>query len=216
MSTAVLDEFLASDPPRRHPPEASSDGVVQAAVSQPLPIPTLQDAMERTYVLADFGSSQPTSIHTTDEITAPGLRPPEIMIGGPWNEKVDIWSFGCLVFELVIGRRLFKYQPYKKYHLDEENYMLYQMMCHTCENFEPEQLTVSPLAAKFFNNTCDLKSKPPMIDYPLEIPIRSYKILQEEDVLSMAAFMRRCLRLDPAHRASAAELLSDPWFSGVD
>ncbi|KAF8885738.1 kinase-like domain-containing protein [Infundibulicybe gibba] len=216
MSTEALDEFLASDPPRRHPPEVSVDGKVRAAVSQPLPIPTLQDALKRTYVLADFGSSQPIIVHTADEITTPALRPPEIMIGGPWNEKVDIWSFGCLVFELVIGRRLFKYEPYEKYGLDEDSNILYQMMCYTCESFEPEQLTASSLAANFFNPTCDLIPKPPMLDYPFEISIRSYEILQEEDVLSTAAFMRRCLRLDPTQRASAADLLSDPWFSGVD
>ncbi|KAF8874333.1 kinase-like protein [Infundibulicybe gibba] len=216
MSTEALDELLATDPSRRHPPEVSSDGMVQAAVSQPLPIPTLEAAMKRNYVLADFGSAQSTNDQTTDEITTPALRAPEIMIGGPWNEKVDIWSFGCLVFELAIGRRLFKYEPYEKYKLDEGNYILYQMMCYTGDDFLAEQLSVSRLAAKFFDSTCTLISNPPIYDYPLELSIRSYNVLQEADVLSTAAFMRRCLRLDPSQRASAADLLSDPWFSGVD
>lgn len=56
LSTNDLDELLASDPPRRHPPEVSQDGTVQAAVTRPLPIPSSEDALQRRFVLADFGS----------------------------------------------------------------------------------------------------------------------------------------------------------------
>ncbi|KAK0244246.1 hypothetical protein EDD85DRAFT_191461 [Armillaria nabsnona] len=131
------------------------------------------------------------------------------MIGGPWDAKVDIWAFGCLIFELITGRGLFKYEPDLKYNLDEPNFMLYQMICYTGEDFRAEQLSVSPLAAQFFDST----SNPPLFDYPFEIFIRSYKVIEEADVLSTAAFLRRCLRLDPTKRASAAELLS---FDGVE
>lgn len=33
---------------------------------------------------------------TTDHITPLTLRAPEVILGGPWDEKVDIWTFGCL------------------------------------------------------------------------------------------------------------------------
>ncbi len=57
LTTDGFDALVASDPPRRHPPEASHDGLlVQAAVSQPLPLPTLQEAMQLNILLADFGS----------------------------------------------------------------------------------------------------------------------------------------------------------------
>ncbi|KAK0449113.1 kinase-like protein [Armillaria borealis] len=217
LSTDHFDALVASDPPRRHPPEASHDGLlVQAAVSQPLPLPTLQEAMQLNFLLADFGSAQPLFIQTQNEISAPQLRPPEIMIGGPWDVKVDIWAFGCLIFELITGRGLFKYEPDLRYNLDEPNFMLYQMICYTGEDFRAEQLSVSPLAAQFFDSTCNLKANPPLFDYPFETSIRSYKVVEEADVLSTAAFMRRCLCLDPTKRASAAELLSDPWFDGVE
>ncbi|PBK97719.1 kinase-like protein [Armillaria gallica] len=219
LTTDDFDTLVASDPPRRHPPEASHDGLsVQAAVSQPLPLPTLQEAMQLNFLLADFGSAQPLFIQTQNEISAPQLRPPEIMIGGPWDAEVDIWAFGCLVFELITGRGLFRYEPDLKYNLDEPNFMLYQMICYTGEDFRAEQLSVSPLAAQFFDTTCacNLKANPPLFDYPFEVSLRSYKVVEEADVLSTAAFMRRCLRLDPTNRASAAELLSDPWFDGVE
>lgn len=34
---------------------------------------------------------------TTDEITPYPLRAPETVLNGPWNQKVDVWTFGCLV-----------------------------------------------------------------------------------------------------------------------
>jgi serine/threonine protein kinase len=58
MSTADLDKFLKSSPSYRHPPEESHDGMMQAAVSQPLPVPTLEEAMQRTFMLGDFGSGK--------------------------------------------------------------------------------------------------------------------------------------------------------------
>ena len=43
-------------------------------------------------------AAQPSTLHTVNDITANALRPPEIILRGPWDEKVDIWTFGCLVF----------------------------------------------------------------------------------------------------------------------
>ncbi|KAG0703071.1 kinase-like protein [Suillus ampliporus] len=216
MSDTDFNKLLESDPSRRHPPEEYHDGIMQAAVSQPLQIPTLQEAMQRTFVLVDFGSAQPICPHVFDEITTCDLRPPEIFIGGPWDETVDIWTFGCLIFELITGRSLFKFQPWPPLNLDAMNYILWQMIGYTGEDFSPEQLAVSERAAELFDETCYLKSNPPIHDHPFELSIRAYEVVKEEDVRSTAALMRRCLRLDPANRASAAELLEDPWFAGID
>ena len=39
---------------------------------------------------------------TTDLISPEDLRAPEVVLGLPWDEHVDIWSFGCLVsFSLI-------------------------------------------------------------------------------------------------------------------
>jgi serine/threonine-protein kinase SRPK3 len=35
------------------------------------------------------------------------------------------------------------------------------------------------------------------------------------DIPHIAAFLHRCLAIDPAARPSALELLNDPWFSDV-
>jgi serine/threonine protein kinase len=53
------DDFAAlieADPPRRH--HSPEDGTFQAAVSQPLPLPSVSEAMKRTYLVSDFGSGE--------------------------------------------------------------------------------------------------------------------------------------------------------------
>jgi hypothetical protein len=55
MTTDDIDAWATKEPSRRHAPEASHDGVMQAAVSQPLPMISEDEAMRATYLLADFG-----------------------------------------------------------------------------------------------------------------------------------------------------------------
>ncbi|KAG5351593.1 hypothetical protein C0989_005672 [Termitomyces sp. Mn162] len=54
MSDEDITSWLISDPSRRHDPEDSPDGIVEAAVSQPFPLPSVDDAMERTFLLGDY------------------------------------------------------------------------------------------------------------------------------------------------------------------
>jgi serine/threonine-protein kinase SRPK3 len=39
--------------------------------------------------------------------------------------------------------------------------------------------------------------------------------VQEDDVPGVAAFMRRCLALDPTSRPSALQLLNDKWLEDL-
>ncbi|KAJ2926927.1 hypothetical protein H1R20_g10176, partial [Candolleomyces eurysporus] len=38
------------------------------------------------------------------------LRAPEVVLGRNWDEKIDIWSLGCLTYEFITGRTLFRAQ----------------------------------------------------------------------------------------------------------
>ena len=56
MTADDIEAWVTKEPSRRHAPEISLDGMMQAAVSQPLPMISEDEAMRATYVLADFGS----------------------------------------------------------------------------------------------------------------------------------------------------------------
>ncbi|KXN87240.1 Serine/threonine-protein kinase SRPK [Leucoagaricus sp. SymC.cos] len=154
MSADDIEAWMTKEPSRRHAPEASHDGVVQAAVSQPLPIISEDEAMRATYLLADFGCAQPSGLHANRTITSLPLRPPEVFLEAEWDKPADIWTFGCLIFELVTSKHLFRYQRNQKFGLDEMENMLYQMMLHTEEDFRAAQLQVSSKAPEYFNTNC--------------------------------------------------------------
>jgi len=92
-TTDAIDNWVMGNPPRTHAPERSLNKMVSVYISQSFPPPTLDELPTCNFKL----SAQFVSDQTTDDITPLGLRPPEVVLGGEWNESVDIWTFGCLV-----------------------------------------------------------------------------------------------------------------------
>jgi hypothetical protein len=48
-------------------------------------------------VLSDFGEARIIDGENTDDIQPEHFRAPEVVLEHRWNEKVDLWNFGCLV-----------------------------------------------------------------------------------------------------------------------
>jgi serine/threonine protein kinase len=55
-----------------------------------------------------------------------------------------------------------------------------------------------------------------MLYWPIEARLAELKVVSPEEAKAIASLMLRCLHLNPKERASAEELLSDPYFDGVD
>ncbi|KAJ7839787.1 kinase-like protein [Mycena leptocephala] len=211
-----IERWMKEDPSRSHPPE--------------IHLPMISDEVARcsTYVLSDFGCALPSELHDDRSITTPPLRAPESFLGGQWDTPADIWSFGCLVRlamrmlrypdDADVSRSLFKYRVNEKHNLTEVENMLYQMILFTGEeSFRAAQLSVWPLASEYFNAACQLKKEPTVFQWPLEDMIsRNNKAILSADVSAIAKFMHRCLRLNPDDRATAEELLQDPWLEGAN
>jgi serine/threonine protein kinase len=113
--------------------------------------------------------------------------------------------------------------------------MLYQMMVYTGEAFRAEQLQASPRAPEYFDTNCkdspscdilvdvhlpipsgQLKKNPEIFNWPINTRIAELKVVSDDEATATASLMERCLHLNPTHRSTAAELLSDGWFNGVD
>ncbi|KAF9018565.1 kinase-like protein [Hymenopellis radicata] len=188
-----IEDFLVKNPPRRHDPEMSDEGIVQSAVSQTFPPISMEEAAKATYLLADFGCAQPTYIHPTSMIITVAFRPPEVFLRVGWDQPADIWAFGCQIFELLIGKSLFVFQRHKE--LSEVGAMLWQM---------------ATLQA-----TGSFKMAVPDRNVAHCLTVSQRFEGEEELITPAAALINRALRIDPDKRASAEDLLKDPWFEDV-
>lgn len=57
--------------------------------------------------IVDFGSACTDFKSGFKYVQSRFYRSPEIVVGLPYDSAVDMWSLGCIVFELVSGRPLF-------------------------------------------------------------------------------------------------------------
>lgn len=58
--------------------------------------------------MIDLGSSCFTSDHLSSYVQSRSYRAPEVILGLPYDQKIDIWSFGCILAELLTGSVLFQ------------------------------------------------------------------------------------------------------------
>lgn len=59
--------------------------------------------------LADFAlSSSARGRDLTQEVVTLWYRAPELLLGGAYDQGVDVWSVGCVFAEMALGRPLFR------------------------------------------------------------------------------------------------------------
>ncbi|RLV94553.1 Dual specificity tyrosine-phosphorylation-regulated kinase 4 [Spathaspora sp. JA1] len=66
-------------------------------------LPATPDCTDITIKLIDFGSACFTNEISFNYIQSRYYRAPEVILGCQYNEKIDIWSMGCVIMELFMG-----------------------------------------------------------------------------------------------------------------
>lgn len=82
--------------------------------------------------ILDFGNACWIHKHFTDDIQTRQCRSPEVILGCDYDEKVDIWSGACIVFELLTGDVLFQPKEARSFTKEEDH--IAQIMEHFGSN----------------------------------------------------------------------------------
>ncbi|KAH7311623.1 putative serine protein kinase [Stachybotrys elegans] len=156
-------------------------------------------------------------------VTPVGLRAPELILTGDVNEKLDIWSFGCILFELITGRPLFCIPG-----LDgrDDNHLL--ALTAAIGPLPDELFKLWTTSSLYFTPKRELfncqiggigtDGKPLMLkQFTMEeLFDQAAPDIDEEEAVEIKQLIRRILTYDPVNRPTATEILSDPWFQKID
>lgn len=151
-----------------------------------------------------------THHHFTSQIQTRQYRSPETIIGVPYGPSADIWSLGCMVFELLTGDFIF--EPKKGYNYGKDDDHLAQMI-ELLGPF-PKNLALSGKnSQRYFDKSGHLRRIRGLNYWGLDrVLVEKYKFKKEE-AGPLADFIRQTFIWDPEKRATAQELLRHPWLS---
>ncbi|KJZ77710.1 hypothetical protein HIM_02887 [Hirsutella minnesotensis 3608] len=173
--------------------------------------------------LSDMGGAYFFTDPPAKPVTPLGIRAPELVLTGAVNKTLDVWSFGCLIFELITGQPLFCI-PGSEFedddHLLSLTARLGALPDQHFKHWKTSSLYFTP-ERNLFN--CQLGGvangrSPLMVEQTSmeELFDQAGPDLDEEEASKVKALVRRILQYDPVKRPSAAEILLDPWFCEMD
>ena len=152
--------------------------------------------------LIDFGSSCFATDRVAEYIQSRSYRAPEVILGGAYDFKVDVWSLGCILCELCTSKVLFAADSLAGM-LDAVRTVL--------GDFPPAMKAGGGRAGEFFTAAGELTNP----DTGATLPRRRSSL--EEAAGGGAdpgfvAFLGHLLKVDPACRPTAKEALRHPWL----
>jgi serine/threonine-protein kinase SRPK3 len=85
--------------------------------------------------ISDFGTIVDKDyIEVGDTMQTRYYRAPEILLGCKYNEKIDIWSFGCMIYELITDRILFRPESNDNADTDQDHINMIVNICGEIPN----------------------------------------------------------------------------------
>ena len=143
----------------------------------------------------DFGSACQEGNKVFDYIQSRYYRSPEVVFEAGYCKAIDIWSVGCILFELLTGCPLFP---------AENETDLFKMLIESL-GLPPDDLVQRGKRKHYyFNKDGSLKRKTEIFTRPLRFMLEGY----DEGVIDL---IEKCVKWEPSQRIDAEEGLSHPW-----
>ncbi|VYS55033.1 unnamed protein product [Arabidopsis thaliana] len=156
--------------------------------------------------IIDLGSSCFRSDNLCLYVQSRSYRAPEVILGLPYDEKIDLWSLGCILAELCSGEVLFP---------NEAVAMILARIVAVLGPIETEMLEKGQETHKYFTKEYDLyhlNEESNEIEYIITEESSLEEQLQVSDELFLD-FVRTLLEINPLRRPTALEAVNHPWLS---
>ena len=158
----------------------------------------------------DFGSASFLDCQEYDYLQTRPYRAPEITFGCSFDFAADVWSFGCIAYELLTGSVLFKYKTHQENFgkaLSINNSVDFNMFSDGKK--WGKHFNTNGLLSIVENNPTErnvYKTIIPKDDVNFKAQIASHT--SSNDCIDL---IRRCLILDPTRRIKIEEIIEHPF-----
>jgi len=184
----------------------------KAAIARASYQPDLKDMdvlMKSRAVIVDLGNACWTHKHFSEDIQTRQYRAPEVLVGSKYDASADMWSLGCITFELLTGDLLFDPRAGEDYDRDEDHLAMFQELLGKM----PKKLALAGKYSKnFFDKKGNLKNIKQLKFWPVEEVLHEKYHFAAEDAEEVADFITPCLDFDPKERAMGIDCLNSDWL----
>ncbi|XP_055381315.1 serine-rich adhesin for platelets [Condylostylus longicornis] len=154
--------------------------------------------------LIDFGSATFDHEHHSTIVSTRHYRAPEVILELGWSQPCDVWSIGCILFELYLGMTLFQTHDNRE-HLAMMERILGQI---------PYRMARKTKTKYFYHGKLDWDEKSSAGRYVRDHckPLSRYLLSDSEDHVQLFDLIKKMLEYEPSQRVTLSEALRHPFF----
>ncbi|KAH6637562.1 kinase-like domain-containing protein [Boeremia exigua] len=166
--------------------------------------------------LSDFGVAFFDSDPPASATTPIGLRAPELILKRDFNNKIDAWSFGCLMYEVLASEPLFALMGTGSDEdiADDDHFVqLHEIIRPLPESIMRDWKGASKWYGPDGECLSPHGSSKPYSTLEERFAKRKHPDIGDDEAATICQIIREALAYDPAERPTVEDLLGHAWFS---
>ncbi|XP_019698901.1 dual specificity protein kinase CLK2 [Harpegnathos saltator] len=157
--------------------------------------------------LIDFGSATFDHEHHSTIVSTRHYRAPEVILELGWSQPCDVWSIGCILFELYLGITLFQT------HDNREHLAMMERILGTI----PHRMARKTKTKYFYHGKLDWDDKSSAGRYVRDNckPLHRYMLSDDEEHRQLFDLVQRMLEYEPSQRITLKDSLTHSFFDAL-
>ncbi|XP_033221930.1 dual specificity protein kinase CLK2 isoform X2 [Belonocnema kinseyi] len=157
--------------------------------------------------LIDFGSATFDHEHHSTIVSTRHYRAPEVILELGWSQPCDVWSIGCILFELYLGITLFQT------HDNREHLAMMERILGSI----PHNMARKTKTKYFYHGKLKWDDKSSAGRYVRDNckPLHRYLLSEDEDHKQLFDLVQQMLNYDPSQRITLKDALTHPFFDAL-